>query len=121
MRSSLKNLSAATAIALMPLAAAPALAQDGELSIHAGAIEVPVNKSQVITADRAISRAMIGNDEIADIFPISDRSVYVLGKKFGTTSLKLYDKATNVMAVMDVAVGPAGIGLRSEEHTSELQ
>lgn len=114
MRTSMKILCAASAIALMPLAAVPALAQDGELSIHAGAIEVPVNKSQVITADRAISRAMIGNDEIADIFPISDRSVYVLGKKFGTTSLTLYDKANNVMAVMDVAVGPDVIGLREQ-------
>src|SRR3546814_18490594 len=57
---------------------------------------------------------MIGNDEIADIFPISDRSVYVLGKKFGTTSLTLYDKANNVMAVMDVAVGPDVIGLREQ-------
>ena len=114
MRTSMKILCAATAIALMPLAAAPALAQDGEVSIHAGAIEVPINKSQVITADRAISRAMIGNDEIADIFPISDRSVYVLGKKFGTTSLTLYDKANNVMAVMDVAVGPDVIGLRGQ-------
>ncbi|MBA4164829.1 MAG: pilus assembly protein CpaC, partial [Erythrobacter sp.] len=65
MRTSMKILCAATAIALTPLAAMPALAQDGEVSIHAGAVEVPVNKSQVITADRAISRAMIGNDEIA--------------------------------------------------------
>ncbi len=62
---------------------------------------------------------MIGNDEIADIFPISDRSVYVLGKKLGTTSLTLYDKGNRVMAVMDVAVGPDVTGLRDQLADAE--
>ncbi|NVE94177.1 type II and III secretion system protein family protein [Altererythrobacter lutimaris] len=109
-----KALTLGSALALAPALATPVMAQDSETSIHAGSVEVPVNKSQVITADRAISRAMIGNDEIADIFPISDRSVYVLGKKLGTTSLTLYDSRNNVMAVMDVAVGPDVISLREQ-------
>jgi len=114
MRISLKTFSAAIALGVAPLAATPLAAQGSETSIHAGSVEVPVNKSQVITADRAISRAMIGNDAVADIFPISDRSVYVLGKSLGTTSLTLYDRGNNVMAVMDVAVGPDVIGLRNQ-------
>lgn len=75
-------------------------------SIHAGTLVVPLNKSQVVNADRPIAKAMIGNDEIADILPLSDRSLYVLGKKMGTTSLTLYDVRGRVIAVMDVAVGP---------------
>lgn len=75
-------------------------------TVHAGTLEVPVNKSQVVNADRSIAKAMIGNDEIADILPLSDRSLYVLGKKMGTTSLTLYDGGGRVIAVMDVAVGP---------------
>ncbi len=118
MRISLTTLAAPLAIALatgiVPAAMLPASAQDGGTSIHAGSVEVPINKSQVITADRSIARAMIGNDEIADIFPISDRSVYVLGKKLGTTSLTLYDSGNRVMAVMDVAVGPDVTGLRDQ-------
>jgi len=114
MRSGLKTLTAVLALGIAPIAAVPATAQDGEASIHAGAVEVPVNKSQVITADRPIARAMIGNEEIADIFPISDRSVYVLGKALGTTSLTLYDRNNRVLAVMDVAVGPDVIGLRDQ-------
>ncbi|MGQ7829468.1 type II and III secretion system protein family protein [Altererythrobacter sp. Z27] len=118
MRKNLKLLGAAALVALTsgaaPTLVQPLMAQDGDMSIHAGSVEVPVNKSQVITADRAIARAMIGNDEIADIFPISDRSVYVLGKKLGTTSLTLYDRANNVLAIMDVAVGPDVIGLREQ-------
>ena len=117
MRISLKTFSAAIALGVAPLVATPLAAQGSETSIHAGSVEVPVNKSQVITADRPISRAMIGNDSVADIFPISDRSVYVLGKSLGTTSLTLYDRGNNVMAVMDVAVGPDVIGLREQMAT----
>ena len=106
-------VSAVLMLGLAPGMTLPAAAQS-DASIHAGAIEVPVNKSQVITADQPIARAMIGNDEIADIFPISDRSVYVLGKKLGTTSLTLYDRGNRVLAVMDVAVGPDVTGLRDQ-------
>ena len=74
--------------------------------LHAGTLEVPLNKSQVVNADRPIAKAMIGNDQIADILPLTDRSIYVLGKKMGTTSLTLYDARGRVIAVMDVAVGP---------------
>ena len=96
MRSNLKLLGAVALIGMtsgaMPGLGQPVSAQNDDASIHAGSVEVPVNKSQVITADRPIARAMIGNDEIADIFPISDRAVYVLGKQLGTTSLTLYDR-----------------------------
>lgn len=111
------------ALALMAasLAAVPALANGTggyspatTPSIHAGELEVPVNKSQVVTADRAIARALIGNPEVADVLPISERSVYVLGKGFGTTSLTLYDRANRVIAVMDVTVGPDVDGLRKQ-------
>lgn len=85
----------------------PVSAQTGqESSLHAGTLEVPVNKSQIVNADRPIAKAMIGNEEIADILPLTDRSIYVLGKKTGTTSLTLYDARGRVIAVMDVAVGP---------------
>ena len=104
-----------TAFAALALAgagmSAPAFAQD---AIHAGTIEVPMNKSQVVSADRPIARAMVGNAEVADVLPISEQSVYVLGKKFGTTSLTLYDKGNRVIAVMDIEVGPDVEGLRSQ-------
>jgi pilus assembly protein CpaC len=84
-----------------------ALAQVSVASaVNAGELDVPVNKSQVLRADRAYSKALIGNPEIADIVPISDTSVYVLGKKTGTTSLTLYDRSNRLIAVVDVVVGP---------------
>ena len=106
---------AVSAIAAMP---APALAQVSAVSvadnIHAGEIAVPVNKSQVIRSDRAYARALIGNPEIADVLPLSNTSLYLLGKKAGTTSLTLYDRGSNLIAVVDVVVGPDVISLRRQ-------
>jgi pilus assembly protein CpaC len=98
---------AAIGLGAIPTSASPQAPRAPSASpYHAGSLEVPVNKSQVVNADRPIAKAMIGNDEIADILPITDRSIYVLGKKMGTTSLTLYDASGRVIAVMDVAVGP---------------
>jgi pilus assembly protein CpaC len=107
-------LLAVAALALSAPLAVPAFAQSGDAGLHAGTLEVPVNKSQVVTSDRSISKALIGSAEVADVLPISDRSVYVLGKKTGTTSLTLYDVGNRVIAVMDVSVGPDVEGLRTQ-------
>jgi pilus assembly protein CpaC len=57
---------------------------------------------------------MVGNDEIADIVPVTNRSLYVLGKKMGTTSLTIYDRNNIVISVVDVAVGPDIVSLRRQ-------
>lgn len=104
--------------ALLPLAlccaAAPAAAQYADGGLHGGTLEVPVNKSQIVSADHAIAKAMVGNPEIADIVPLTDRSVYVLGKSMGTTSLTLYDARGRVLVVLDIAVGPDAEGYREQ-------
>ena len=77
--------------ALTATAAAPA--QSGGITVadnvHAGELAVPVNKSQVLRSDRPYAKALIGNPEIADVLPLTNQSLYVLGKKNGTTSLTL--------------------------------
>lgn len=85
-----------------------------ESGVHAGQLDVPLNKSQVLRADRAYTKALIGNPEIADVLPLTNRSLYVLGKKIGTTSLTLYDGNKNLIAVVDIVVGPDVITLRRQ-------
>jgi pilus assembly protein CpaC len=82
---------------------------------RAGAVmNVPVNKSQVLKMDRAFSRAMVGNPEIADVMPLSSNSVYVLGRASGSTNLALYDRAGGLIAVVDVVVGPDVVSLKRQ-------
>lgn len=112
------TLGAAIALATAAVtAAAPAAAQIAVSEadeVRAGELAVPLNKSQVLRTDRPFAKALIGNPDIADVLPLSDRSLYVLGKKMGTTSLTLYDRRNMLIAVIDVAVGPDVIGLKRQ-------
>jgi pilus assembly protein CpaC len=97
--------------------AAPASAQitvSPADDVAAGELAVPLNKSQVLRTDRPFAKALIGSPDIADVLPLSDRSLYVLGKKMGTTSLTLYDRNNRLIAVVDVAVGPDVISLKRQ-------
>ena len=85
--------------------------QDGR---HAGAMQVALNKSQVLRIDRPFAKALIGNADIADVMPISNSAVYILGKKIGATNLTLYDRARNLVAVVDINVGPDADGLKRQ-------
>ena len=101
-RAGLAAASLAALVAWQPANAQLSMAQ----GVHAGELAVPVNKSQVLRTDRPYGKALIGNPEIADIVPLSDQSLYVLGKKTGTTSLTVYDRGNRLIAVVDVVVGP---------------
>jgi pilus assembly protein CpaC len=109
-------LGASIAVAAIAVAA-PASAQitvSPADDVAAGELAVPLNKSQVLRTDRPFAKALIGSPEIADVLPLSDRSLYVLGKKMGTTSLTLYDRNNRLIAVVDVAVGPDVISLKRQ-------
>ena len=106
---------AALALALFatPMAMAQPVSAVGE-GVHGGELVVPLNKSQVLRVDRPYAQALIGNPAIADVLPLTNRSLYVLGKQTGTTSLTLYDGRRNLIAVIDVVVGPDVVGLRRQ-------
>ncbi len=99
-------------------AAAPAWAAPAPMaapaSIQGAQLDVPLNKSQVFRASRPFSKALIGSPEVADILPLSNQSLYVLGKKTGTTTLTLYGPGNQLIQVVDVAVGPDVVSLRRQ-------
>jgi pilus assembly protein CpaC len=47
---------------------------------------------------------LVGNAEIADVLALTDRSVYVLGKALGSTSLTIYGRNHSLIAVVDLVV-----------------
>ena len=72
---------------------------------HIGEVIIPVNKSQVIRSEAPFSRIVIGNPNIADVVPVTDRSAYILGKAAGATSLMVYGPNERLLAVADLVVG----------------
>jgi len=79
-------------------------------------IQLPVHKSRVIRVDRPVTDILVGSPEVADVMALSDRSVYVLGRKLGSTSLALYGENKQLITVMDLTVTPDLPTLRQRLH-----
>ena len=47
---------------------------------------------------------MVGDPEIADVMPLTDQTLYVLGKKIGTTNVSVYDAGSNSSESIEVEV-----------------
>lgn len=78
------------------------------LSIHGrsggAAIEIPINKSDVLRSDRPFFEVAVGNPDIADVQVLGDRSLYIFARKFGSTSVTLTEETGRIIAVVDVNV-----------------
>ena len=61
-------------------------------SKYAGTLEIAVNKSRVLRLDTPFADILVGNASIADALPLTDRSLYVLGKTLGSTTLSIYGR-----------------------------
>lgn len=72
----------------------------------ARSLNVPMNRAIVVESDTAFAELSIANPSIADFSTLSDRSIYVLGKAPGTTTLTLLDASGRLITNVDVHVTP---------------
>ena len=67
-------------------------------------LEVPMNRAVVVESDIPFAELSIANPGIADISSLSERTIYVLGKSPGLTTLTLLDAAGQLITNVDVRV-----------------
>jgi pilus assembly protein CpaC len=84
--------------------AQPIISTDEQEAKHAGEFVVPINKSQILRLEEAFTDLLVGNPDIADVLALTDRTVYVLGKQLGSTSLTVYGGEKRLIAVVDLIV-----------------
>lgn len=70
----------------------------------ASTLNVPMNRAVVVESDIPFSELSIANPAIADISSLSDRTIYVLGKSPGLTTLTLLDASGRLITNVDVRV-----------------
>jgi len=89
--------------------AAPALQAD-TLRVMRGAassnLNVPMNRAVVVESDVPFAELAIANPSIADISTLSDRTIYVLGKAPGRTTLTLLGADGRLITNVEVQVAP---------------
>ncbi len=72
----------------------------------ADTLNVPMNRAVVVESDRPFAEISIANPGIADISTLSDRTIYVLGKTQGRTTLTLLSPEGDLIANIEVQVTP---------------
>jgi pilus assembly protein CpaC len=75
-----------------------------------------INKSQILRVDTPYKDLLVGNPEIADVLALTDRSIYVLGKTIGSTSLTVYSSKKELLAIVDLVVSYDVAGLKAKLH-----
>ncbi len=89
--------------ALSPLSAQTLRVMEGSASAP---LNVPMNRAVVVESDVSFSELSIANPGIADISTLSDKSIYVLGKTPGRTTLTLLGPDGKLISNVDVHVTP---------------
>ncbi len=67
-------------------------------------VHIVLHKSETVHADFPFGDALVGDPEVADVVPLTNQSIYILGKKVGVTRLSLLDSKKQVLGVVDIEV-----------------
>ena len=86
-----------------PLQHAQAQSRDNEDSAVRH-IVVTINKSRTLRIEKPFASAVVGSPDIVDALPMSDRTLYIQGKKVGTTNVSVFDQGMQLIGVIDVEV-----------------
>jgi pilus assembly protein CpaC len=105
---------------MLLLLASPAWAADQVIDIsdgqRTGKLMIAVGKSETVRVSEPFQDVVLGNPGIANMAPLTDRSLYVLGQAIGTTNLAFYDSAGDLIAVIDIEVTHDLSDLREALH-----
>ncbi len=68
------------------------------------AVSVAVGKTEDLRVDSPFNEITVGDSEVADVTPLTDRSLSILGKKIGTTRVSIYGEEKRLVGIFDVEV-----------------
>src|SRR6056297_454010 len=94
------------AVALTSVPAANAEVLQVMRGAASGALNVPMNRAVVVESETPFAELSIANPGIADISTLSDRTIYVLGKAPGRTTLTLLGPDGRLITNVEVQVSP---------------
>lgn len=106
----IKQLLRAGLMGLAIFTLAPVMSYAQNLSITSGttarSLNVSINRAVVVESDVPFAELSVANPGIADIATLSDRTIYVLGKSPGRTTLTLLGPDGKLITNVEVRVAP---------------
>jgi pilus assembly protein CpaC len=99
---------AIAAVATLLFVAGDAHAQDRIIQIsgnnHTAMVAVTIGKSQDVRTGTSFVDVMVGDPDVADVNPLTDHTLSILGKKIGTTRVQVYAEGKKLIGIFDVEV-----------------
>jgi len=79
-------------------------------------LSVPLNQSRIVKFNRAVGRVSVANPELVDILVIDTRSIYLVGKRLGTTNAIVWDRAKRPLETIGLQVTHDLTALKQKLH-----
>jgi pilus assembly protein CpaC len=96
---------AALSVAALALPHVPATAQERVAGWSTQrSVQITAGKTQDVRVDAPFSDVVVGDPEVADVTPLTDHSVSILGKKIGTTRVSIYGEGKRTVGIFDIEV-----------------
>ena len=73
-------------------------------SAHTATVTVLVGKSEDVHTDQSLVDITVGDPEIADVNPLTDHALSILGKKIGATRVTVYGEGKKTVGIFDIEV-----------------
>ena len=67
-------------------------------------IVVTLYKSRTLVLEQPFASVVVGSPDLVDALPMSDRRLYIQGKKVGTTNVSVFNQSMQLAGVIDVEV-----------------
>lgn len=71
---------------------------------HTSTVNVTLGKSLDVRTDQGLVDIAVGDPTVADVNPLTDRALSILGKKIGTTRVTVYGQDKKAIGIFDVEV-----------------
>lgn len=97
-----------TFLGMMVSGCIPALAQTVDYDLRTTSvmrINLPVSQAVTVLISDAVGKIVSADPNIADAQPITDSSLYLVGKAFGTTTVNLFSASGTPVGLIAVEVG----------------
>ncbi|TIO49150.1 MAG: type II and III secretion system protein family protein [Mesorhizobium sp.] len=102
---------AAAALSLLGVLAIsdhPARAADRFIDVSSPSLHrvfVPVSQSATIQVNATLGDIVVGDEKIADAQPMTDKTLYIIGKSVGTTTVNLFSEDKRSLGAIQIEVG----------------
>jgi pilus assembly protein CpaC len=100
-------LALTTLAGLLAACFSPAMAQTVNYDLGTTSvmrIKLPVSQAVTVVVSGAVGKIVVADASIADAQPITDRSLYLVGKAFGRTTVNLYTETGTPIGLLAVEV-----------------